>query len=1102
MKKSLILILVLVLTFGVSRARAQFDESDSFDNCESFESAIPSYWKAVGGGQIALSGRRHKQGQSCLRWDWQSGSKISVTDPDLKNVSVKSNSGMHIWFYSENNIDDPIEFRFYDQSNTLRCRFKYQINFTGWRGLWVRFWDDIVVSGDQIALSRMEILAPENTNAGSVYFDIVEFAPSVSYKRSPAYQYAHPYPYTDNEEVRDEWASWIYEQRYPEATLPLPSTVSEEAKQTLETITQRFDNWLLGTDKYSTDTHMKARLKARNSYVASGVRRYGDLDIKIVDDRIYGPGLFPNKSTHSPKFGCDIGEKLCLQLALDYRLNGNQSSKEKLLLLFDYMHDQGWAAGSAMETTDHQKLRTAAWAYAVYLLQDELKQQAWINGQTKLDREMATLHWLSYFNIMFAPLTDRLEVSVDDFRSNTLMRLMYILMMDNNNPVKVQYMNHYTQWLNRNLRTFEGWTGGIKPDGMGYHHRGPYMNAYSNNGVHIISQVLYFLRHTAFDADTESKETVKKYLMNYRNITGFYDVPKSISGRISGLEKAVSMITPFAYLSQCMKEGEVDQELASTALAYWHPEDQPVSDLIKDASMTISYFNTPGEMEAILDVAHSTTELASNPKGLWIKPYAAMATFRSNNWFVSVKGTSAYVWDFESGKNENTYGRYDSYGQMETINNVLPYPSMVKSGHDYNNGWDWCRIPGTTSVNMQLSDLMSDQQRSFTTNTFVGGVEQNHQAGVWAMDYDDVHYGTGLSFKKSIFFFEPGMMVCLGSDIQSAQAAKTESTILQNVISSSGYTYHINGELVDQLDYSYTPVKASASILDSKGKGVFIPDDASLNISYAQRNSKTMRRKASSGEVLTAWFNHADTNEYEYVVLMETNQEELNRLANSPSYKVIQHNGDAHIVKHDALGQTGYALFSANKSTDDDFIQQTSLPVMVMVTDQVDKSKSLSICNPDFNRNKYDGIGDVRSFDDLFGPFEGQTVELRLKGAWVADDLPDNIRIKSSQGSSTVITVDTHDAETYDFILKPDTASAINNEDIEGAQAWPNPTSGMLYFSMSESASLFNLEGRCLLSADKVDSFNMNLLDDGLYILEQEKGTQKNRIKVLKVTSR
>lgn len=1098
------LLLILFWVAGVNTlvVAQSFYESNTFDNCETFENGLPPNWKAEGGGLIETSTQRYKQGAKSLRWSWQKDGKIVVTDRLLEAVSSEKNAGMHIWLYSATDIKDSVEFRFYDTSNRLRCQFYYRINFSGWRGLWIRFWEDIAVSGSHERLSKMEILSPKTANAGELFLDIVEFKSSISYKRSPSYQYVHPYPYADNEEVKDEWASLIYQQRYPEPTIPRPDVVSESAKQTFDKITARFNNWLLGTGHYNANRHMQTRLNSRNSYIHSGVNRFNDLALTRDDNgHIHGPGLFANKSPHSPKFGRDIGEKLCLQLALDYLVNSNEASKEKLLMLYDYMYDQGWAEGSAMETTDHQKLRTAAWAYSVYLLKDDLKAIEWKDGKSILDREMATLHWLCYFNIIFAPLDDIIEVSVDDFRSATLMRLMYILMMDNNNPTKVQYMNHYTQWINRNLRTFEGWTGGIKPDGIGYHHRGPYMNAYSNNGVHIMSQVLFFLRHTDFDADNEAKETLKKYLLNYRTVTGFYDVPKGVCGRISGLEKATDMVTPMAYMAHCMSEGSLDEELTSAAMAYWELQHQPIKDLVNKASMNISYFNTPGEIEAILNMETSRVTPAENPSGLWIKPYAAMAVFRGGDWFVSLKGTSAYVWDYESGKNENTYGRYDSYGQMETINNQEPYPSMVHSGHDYNNGWDWSRVPGTTTLNMELHQLKSDQQRMFTQNTFVGGVEQQNKTGVWAMEFNDSNYGSSLAFKKSVFFFQPGIMVCLGSDISSAEKSKTESTILQNVISSSGYSYRVNGEAITDNNYVYTTTGSCATLLDNQGKGIYVPNDNGLNIVLQNRDSETMRCKASNGDVLTAWINHGHRNNYEYLVLMETTQEELDAIDDNPVYEIIQHDAKAHIVKHNALGETGYALFEANVQTDDAFVQSSSLPVILMVSEHADGSKQLSVCNPDFNRSKLRNIGDVKSFDDLFGPFPTQQLEITLHGAWAADDLPGNVRIKSVEAASTVLEIETHDAETYDFELKIDSLNNTTPEKNDRGLVWPNPTVGILNFTKAEQAAIYDLNGRLLLSVRNASSLDLAMLNEGVYILECINNEQYSRTKVLKNTT-
>lgn len=1093
-----ILLCLSVLKISILEAQT-FVESNTFEDTETFENGVPSTWKTINGGSIETTNRRYKQGNRSLIWNWSANSAIEVTDPSLQQVSAEKNSGLSIWLYSENNIGDSIQFLFYDTSGRKACSFYYRINFKGWRGLWIRFRDDMTNHRSYNTLSRMEIVSPKTIPSGHIYFDIVEFAASVSYKRSPSYQYVHPYPYSDQQEVKDDWESWVYANRYPKPTLPLPDRVTNQEQSIFETIQSRFDDWLFGTGTYAHNSHYQNRWDAMQNFIANGVKRFNELDItKDEAGRIYGPGLFTIKAKHSPKIGRGIGEKLCLQLALDYRINGNTDSRDQLLLLFDYMHDQGWAEGSAMETLDHQKLRTAAWAYAVYLMRDALKQSPWENGFSKLDREMSTLRWLCGFNVIFAPLEDLLAVNVDDFRSTTLFRLMYILMMENDDPKKVQYMNHYTQWINRNLRQFEGWADGIKPDGMGYHHRGPYMNAYSNNGMHIMTQILYFLRHTPYDANLESKNNLKKYLLNYRIVNQYYDVPKGVSGRIKGLEKATSMIAPMAYLSQCFEEGRTEATLAAAMLRLWQPQHAPVNDQINKYDMSIMLMHTPGELEAILHVAHEDITPEPEPTGFWMRPYAAMAIFRGTDWFVSVKGTSAYVWDWENGKSENTYGRYDSHGQMEIINNTLPYPSMVHSGHDYEHGWDWCRIPGTTTVNYPLEELKSSTQRVFTPNTFVGGVSHNQTSGVWAMEYQDINYGTGLNFKKSIFFFEPDMMVCLGSDISSYQSLKTESTLFQQVLSSSGGSITVNNTIVDQNEYDYTPRNSATTLLDHLGKGIYVPNDSHLHIQRRYRSSKTMRDKASAGDVITGWFTHDQDHSYEYAILMKTSPDELNAFSSQPTYEVIQQDAKAHIVHYVPANQTGYVLFDSNIPLENGLIASCSEPVMMMVTER-DQSHHVSICNPDFGRSKPRDIGDIKQFSDLFGPFSVTPLQVVLRDGWKLKEPVEAVKVLSNNGQNTILEINTHDAQTYEFDLVADTSTSVVPPAETTLIAWPNPTPSVIHFKKSEKSIVYTLNGGQVTSGNNIDHIDLNAFPKGVYILKLINGHGHQTVKITKI---
>ena len=102
---------------------AQFDESDTFNGSQTFESGVPSTWKTYGGGSVLTTGLRYKQGSKSLLWNWSAGSKIIVTDSELKDISREKNGGIEFWIYSEQNIGDSIRFDFFNTLNQVECSF-------------------------------------------------------------------------------------------------------------------------------------------------------------------------------------------------------------------------------------------------------------------------------------------------------------------------------------------------------------------------------------------------------------------------------------------------------------------------------------------------------------------------------------------------------------------------------------------------------------------------------------------------------------------------------------------------------------------------------------------------------------------------------------------------------------------------------------------------------------------------------------------------------------------------------------------------------------------------------------------------------------------
>lgn len=68
----------------------------------------------------------------------------------------------------------------------------------------------------------------------------------------------------------------------------------------------------------------------------------------------------------------DLNKNVLLPLALDYRKNGSKESRDRLLKIYDWFNDQGWADGSGLGSLCFEKLRSAGYFHSLFLLRDEL----------------------------------------------------------------------------------------------------------------------------------------------------------------------------------------------------------------------------------------------------------------------------------------------------------------------------------------------------------------------------------------------------------------------------------------------------------------------------------------------------------------------------------------------------------------------------------------------------------------------------------------------------------------------------------------------------------------------------------------------------------
>lgn len=1070
---------LFTLLFCLSKITFSLAEDVVFESFE--ENSPPSYWQSNSKGRLSVSKEHYKHGDQSLKWEFENNTnKLIVNDPQLTEAGIQKTGGIRFWVYNENAVKDTISFHFKNSKDEVLFTFKYSIDFKGWRGNWIRFRDDLGYKTSRGNIASMEIIAP--TQEGTLFFDMMDFALDVPWNRMSDFQIQLP----KNDGVWDTY-SWYEKEPSP----PTSSTISEDEKRAFETILERYNYWLFGSKKYNDNNAHQQRNDAFQSFIKRGIESFENYNIvRHEDGRITGVPLFSSRSPYKPKFNEDVAQRIFTPLALDYKINGNKESLEKVFLLFDYMYDQGWAVGSGIETLDHETNRSSGYMHAFMILKEELK------ATGRLNREMETIRWYTVFNQIFDE--ERFESTADDVRTNFIYRLFYILAMEDS-PEKAHYMRYLVEWYNDCLSIQPGWAGIIKEDYTGYHHRGIYANAYAPNGFHLASLIQYMLHNTVFELSDTSIENLKQALLTQRIMANKFSTPQGINGRISNPHIIPNILPAYAMLALTG-----DNEMEGVFKRLWRPENPLISSTFNSTATGISFFNTLGAIDMMLDVADGTALEEEDPQGVFVKPYGGTVFFRKDNWMVSAKGFSQYIYDFEAG-DDNVYGRYGGYGALQILATGEDEIDAEKSGFKLTEGWDWNRFPGTTVIRQSMSNLrfsgISSEHRSFSDRTFLGGTSLSNEFGSFGLDLADPTYEIGFEAKKSVFFFED-FFLCLGSNIKSPSSNKTETILFQNYLSSPSDQpiFDNSTEATSSMKYENSQTTSQNYWLrDAMGNGYIFPKGQEIEI---RRQSQTSRdhqdTKDTFGDYAVAWLDHGNNTkngQYEYAILVQKSAEELQNLSLTLPYEVLQQNEFAHIVHHTEKDVYGMHFFKP-VATDFGHVRSVSHPLLVM-SQQKKQELFISLTQPDFGRIKLNGTRDV-SPENVFDEGHFFEFEIIINGKWKLSEEHESVSNLSHENGNTYISFNSKGGREIDLSLEnPDVINAIELPNSTPFKVYPNPVNDILHLSYENlfieeqflNIELFNTMGQSVLNTTwdvhqfKTETININTLPKGIYFL-------------------
>lgn len=963
----------------------------------SFEDGlVPSVFKARR-GTLTINSEKAKLGSHALQWNWVANDTLVAAPLSMNTASIQVNGGITTWIYNEIPSDQKLILWFYEYetSTTRRCSLQVQLNFKGWRCIWARFRADMGHTG--YTLRSMKWESPK-TGSGTILIDYLEFVNEVSWERISDMQYS-----VNNVSSELEDFKTIRNTKAPAA----PSSITEAQRTAVQQIRKKIDEWHLGSGKYDNNSIMISRKNGINSYVQFALNKTGDIVLSnLPDGNVKGEGLFPmdfygmTVDGVATKTFREINEKFLIQLAYDALKNNKSASRDLILKIFDWYYDQGWADGSALGRIRFEMLRSAGFFHAAFLMRDAMT-------DIQFAKVMDAMNWYSMFGKAYETPVDK-GASSDQIRTLLLPKLFYAISMKDELQQAVA-LESLVKYANNALTPAPGFLDCIKPDYSGYHHRGPYFNAYYPDALYAGSLLCYLLSGTVYALSDETFNHLKNALLTFGFICSGYDTPGAITGRFPAQTELLDQMLPaFAYVS--LSRPSPDPELTSFFKNKWKPTTEPLKTYISKARTDITFKSTPGEVEKMIELAESEIPAAPDPIGSKFLPYSGLLVSRQPDWVLTVKGFSKYIWDFESSSTENLYGRYLSYGHLE----LSKLSQSVKSYRPSNSAWDWSHIPGTTVKYLTKTELNSqnhpDLYRNFSDEPFLGGIAFNKKVSVFANILHDNTFDTGFSARKSVFQFD-SIYTCLGSGIKNTDRNYfVHTTLFQNQLINSNDAVIVNGNIIS------TSVSGLTNpVLKDNYGNAYIVKDGTVTLDFS---TSFITGYINHGRVLTA-------GQYAYQMVTGVSDIDLNAISSTenPPIMIERNDESAQIVTNQADKTTAAVIYDPSVVINTGKLNKVNIPCIIVMQQRGD-SLELGFTDPDMHRPSAANIS-LLSTSDIRTDGEFSTLQIDLNGDYEPLSNENGISVFSErEGITSVRCSIMKDGQTFRAFLHS-TATAL-----------------------------------------------------------------------------
>lgn len=957
---------------------------------------------------IQLSSVHYKNGAKSLQWNYTPGATLSIKrdlqfEPKIKGDRDNYLAAFIVWVYSEHpHSGKTITFQFL--KNGKRCTsFPFGIDFKGWRGAWVCYERDMQGTPEE-GMNEIKIIAP-NTE-GTLFFDHMITAIKVD----PRQQTADLQVPFVNKKTTNHWL--VVNQSYlTRPDIPL-QPVTDIQRQAIRKLEKRFRSIIYTPSKLypSQMKEMKALFRKYDIRRKNG--HISGRPIWFVRHAEAYERMVPNWDKNIlSRTGYEMTDyfNLMQRIAIGYNNAADEADKEQLkdmfLDMYDHITDQGVVFGSCWGNIHHYGYSLRNMYTAYFLMKDVLKEAG------KLNEAVKTMIWYGQTNRLYQKPSGN-GIDMDTFNTASVGCMSGILLMEDS-PEKVQYLRSCSRWLDWGSRPAPGLSDAFKIDGSGYHHCNNYP-AYAVGGLNGATQMIYILSGTEFAVGELAHQTVKNALLAMRFYCNKTHFPLALSGRHPD---GKGRLTPIHYAYMAMagtpdKQQDFDRDMAAV---YMRLAGNPRSSLEKN-------IHTKFKIRGILP--------EDDPQGNLSLGYGCAAVHRRSNWSAVVRGTSRYLWGAEHYVGENLYGRYLGYGSMQVMTAPKGMDVTPKTGGWVQEGFDWNRIPGVTSIHLPYDELKAKirnvdissgvEEMLYSDEAFAGGLSQLGVNGNFAIKlHEHDKYNGSHRARKSYHFFD-GVIVCLGSNIENAvDHYPTETTIFQlyageETAQSYWRNYHSNGK----------------AWLNNLNTGYYTPHSAVFTPLVAQESRNEETGAKTKGIWTSLIIDHGKApkeGEYEYAVIPQTTAEQLEVFSQAPTYTVIAKNKSAHIVSSKANNTISYVIFETPQGyLPGSPIAKTDTSCLAMVRYLTPRQMILTIAQPDLAL--YRGPSDdvykdgKRVERSIYGrpwrdnPSLEIPVTVTLIGKWNIRET-DNIKLIAQDDKTTTLRFACKDGLSYDIEL-------------------------------------------------------------------------------------